>query len=73
MFDEIGLFIETNPILSGVISILISVIFFIFRLGKNNSFKLRDHGVISWRLLVQTWGIVIMFFLMGIIIIIKNI
>ena len=73
MFKDIGNFIEQNPIISGLIFISIGLIILIFRLGKNNSFNMKNHGLISWRLLVQTWGVIIMFILMGIIIILKNI
>lgn len=73
MIKEIGSFIEHNPIVSGLIFIAIGLIILLFRIDKNNSFKMKDYGLISWRLLVQTWGLIVMFILMGIIMILKNI
>lgn len=73
MVKEIGNFIEQNPIISGLILIAIGFMVLLFRIDKNNSFKMKDYGLISWRLLVQTWGLIVMFILMGIIMIVKNI
>jgi len=73
MIKEIGNFMEQNPIISGLIFIGIGLIALAFRLKRNNSFRMKDYGLISWRLLVQTWGLIVMFILMGIIIILKNI
>jgi len=73
MIKDIGNFMEHNPIISGLILIAIGLIILAFRIDKNNSFRMKDYGLISWRFLVQTWGLIIMFILMGIIMIFKNI
>ncbi len=73
MKERIGEFLQANPVMAGLIFIIIGLIFLLFRLGKNNSFKMKDHRYISWRLLVKTWGVIVMFILMGLIIIINNI
>lgn len=72
MIKDIGKFMEEHPLMSGFIFIAIGLIFLAFRLKGNNSFKMKDYGLISWRLLVQTWGLIILFILTGIIIIFKN-
>ncbi len=73
MIKEIGNFIEQNPIVSGFIFIGIGLIALAFSLKGNNSFRMKEYGLISWRLLVQTWGLIVMFILMGIILILKNV
>ena len=72
MIKEIGNYMEQNSIISGLIFIGIGLVALAFRLKGNNSFRMKDYGLISWRLLVQTWGLIVMFILAGIIIILKN-
>jgi len=73
MYKKIGRFIELNPFISGFIFIIIGIILLFFRLKKKNTFVMKDYSLISWRLLVQTWGLIIMLVLSGIIIILINI
>tara|TARA_R110002074_G_scaffold96401_9_gene209496 strand:- start:3881 stop:4111 length:231 start_codon:yes stop_codon:yes gene_type:complete len=64
---------ENYPVESGLLIMGIGIILVIFRLEKKNTFKMKDYGLIEWKLLVQTWGIAIMFILIAIILILKNI
>jgi|TARA_B110000090_G_scaffold207762_1_gene259913 hypothetical protein len=73
MYERIGEFIELNPLISGLIFIIVGMILLFYRLEKKNTFVMKDYGLISWRLLVQTWGLIIMLILCGLIIIFTNI
>lgn len=73
MIEEVFNSLEENPIVFGFILVAIGLIILLFRLDKKDSFKMKDHGLISWRLLVQIWSLIIMFILMGLIMIFKNI
>jgi hypothetical protein len=47
MIKDIGNFMEHNPIISGLILIAIGLIILAFRIDKNNSFRMKDYGLIS--------------------------
>ena len=73
MYKKIGEFIELNPFISGFILIIIGIILLFYRLKKKNTFVMKDYGLISWKLLIETWGLIIMLILIGTIIILNNI
>lgn len=72
MFKTIGTLINVYPISSGLIFISIGLVLLFFQLKKKQSSKMSDNGIIEWKLLVQTWGTIIMFGLIGVIIILKS-
>lgn len=65
--------LENYPIQSGFILIGLGVIFLLFQLDSKDSYKMKDHNVLSWKSFVNKWAVIIMFFLFGIILIFKNI
>lgn len=73
MFKEIVNFIDENPIISGSIFIILGLVLFAYQINKKNSFKFKDHGLFSWKVLVQTWAMVLMLIISGLILIVKNI
>nr|WP_298997785.1 hypothetical protein [uncultured Allomuricauda sp.] len=65
-------FMDHYPIISGITLILIGIFLLSFQLKKNNSFKMSDHGMASWGVLVNMWALIIMSFIFGIILILRN-
>ena len=63
---------EEFPFQSGIVSIIIGFIMLYYQLKKNNSFKMSEYGVNSWRVLVNIWALIIMSFIVGITLIFKN-
>ena len=64
---------ENYPIQSGIIMIGIGVILLLFQLDLKESNKMKEHNVFSYRGFVNKCTLIIMSFLFGIILILKNI
>ncbi len=70
--NRISTIIDNYPVFSGAGFLLVAVILTAYQLKKNNSFKMSDYGVLSWRSLVITWGLIVMSLIYGIILIFRN-
>lgn len=63
---RINEFINENSFEYGIISIGLSLIFLVYILHKNESFKMSDHGLNSWKQYVSSWAIIILLMVKGI-------
>ena len=52
--------------------LVLGILWLLYQLGKKESFKMKDHGLGSWGAMVNTWGLIIMTILWGLILIIRN-
>ena len=66
-------YMDNFPIRSGLIFILVGMLLLRYQLKKNNSFKMSEYGLFSWRVLVNMWAVILMSFIFGIILILRNI
>ena len=62
-------FIKEYPLMTGIIFILIGLSLMIYQLKNNESFKMSEHNVISWKALVSIWTLIIMLISYGVILI----
>lgn len=58
-------FINENSFESGIISIGLSLIFLTYMLHKNESAKMSEHGLSSWKQYVNSWLIIFLLMLIG--------
>jgi len=65
--------LDQYPIYSGVLMIVIGLLWFGFQLYRNQSFKMKDHGLGSWKEFVNTWVLIIFLIVWGLILIIREI
>ena len=65
--------IKGYPIQSGFILIGLGIIYLLFQLDAKESFRMKDHGLLSWRALLAKWTIIFMCFITGLILVFKNI
>ena len=65
-------FIENYPTESGIVFMIIGILLLIYQLKKSNSFKMSKYNQISWKALIWTWGMILMSFTFGLILIFKN-
>lgn len=66
-------FVEQNPIISGIIFIVLGILIIMYRLEKQDTFKMKDYTMSTWGSLVYSWAIVIIMFMLGAYLIFKNI
>lgn len=66
-------FIDEQPLLVACLSILISIILLIYRLRKNDTFRMKDYGLTEWRLMIRMWGLIVLLFMLGVYLITCNI
>ena len=60
-------FIDTNPLISGLIFIIIGALILVYKLNKKDSVKFGDSNILAWRAHVFTLAIIIMLFIFGLI------
>lgn len=70
--DFIEDYIDLDPLLSGVILILISVIWITIMIGRKTSFRMKDYSAMSWKVILSQLLILSLLFIRGIILIIRN-
>lgn len=71
MKDKIIVFIEEYHVGSGIIFIIIALLIIAFQLRENNSFKMKDHGLLSWKGFVYAWGVILILLMIGLFLIFK--
>jgi len=62
-------FIKEYPLVTGIIFILIGLSLMTYQLKNNESFKMSEHNVISWKALISIWTLIIMLISYGVILI----
>ena len=65
--------LDDHPIISGLFMLIVGILWFIYRHGKKESFRMNDYGLGSWREMVGTWGLIVFVIIWGLILIIRNI
>ena len=63
---------DEYPLESGIVFLIIGITLLIFRLKQNNSFKMSEYNMMDWKELTYTWGLIIMSFIFGLLLIFKN-
>lgn len=71
MKEKIIALIEDNNIVSGIIFILIAMLIVVYQLNKNESYKMKDHSLFTWKAFVNTWAIVLILLMFGLFLIFK--
>ena len=71
MKEKIITFIEDNNIISGIIFILIAILIVVYQFNKNESYKMKDHNLFTWKVFVNTWAIVLILLMFGFFLIFK--
>jgi len=64
--------INDYPLASGVGFLTIGGLSLVYQLKKNNSFKMSEYGIISWKALVSAWAVILMSIIYGLILILKD-
>ena len=64
--------IKDYPIVAGLVIMLLGLLLLLYQLDKKNTFDMNDYNLFSWKILVNTWGLIIMFIFGGLIIVINN-
>ncbi len=72
MVDWFTEFMDDDPLIKGVIFILVGVGYLIYKVGKVESFNMRDYSAGGWKALVSSWAIIFMLLICGMILIIQN-
>ena len=65
-------FMEEYPIKTGIVFLCMGILLMNYQLKKNNSFKMSEFNTLEWKGLVFTWGVILMSFSFGLILIFKN-
>ena len=65
--------LEGYPIQSGLILIGLGVIGLLFQIDLKESPKMKHHSILTWRVFLNKWFLIIMDFILGVTLIFKNI
>ena len=65
--------LENYPIQSGLLLIGLGIIGLLFQLDLKESCRMKNHSILTWRVFLNKWLLIIMSFILGLILIIKNI
>lgn len=65
--------IDNYPFIAGFSLIILGLLLLVYQIKKKPSFKIKDHGVGSWKELVNTWAIIIFLIIWGLIIIFREV
>ena len=72
MTDWVNNFIDEDPLITGLIFILIGVGYLIYKIDKGESFRMKDFSAGGWKALVNSWAIIFMLIIAGLIFIFRN-
>jgi hypothetical protein len=61
------------PLMSGISMIIIGIIWLLYRFRKTESYMMKDHGLASWKEMVNTWGVIVFLLVWGVILILRAI
>ncbi|PWG05685.1 hypothetical protein [Polaribacter aquimarinus] len=65
--------LDGYPIQSGFILIGLGIIGLLFQLDLKEPLKMKDHSYFSWKVFINKWFLIIMAFIWGLTLILKNI
>ncbi len=65
-------FIITNPLITGLIFIIIGLILLTYQLNRKKPIRFKDSNILSWKGHVYTWAIILMSIIFGLILIFKK-
>ena len=61
-----------DPFIKGLIFILVGIGYLIYKIGKGESFNMNDYSAGGWKALVNSWAIIFMLIIFGIILIFRS-
>lgn len=66
-------FMESNPIIAGIIFLIIALILFVYQINKKEKYNLwSPHGLMSWKEMVGVWALILMSVIFAIILFFRN-
>jgi len=60
------------PFYIGSFCLLLGIGLLIYKIGKRESFRMKDYNVITWKVLVDTWAFVLMLIMLGLALIFRE-
>jgi hypothetical protein len=60
------------PFYVGSFCLLLGIALLIYKIGKKESFRMKDYNVITWKVLVDTWAFVLMLIMLGLALIFRE-
>ena len=60
------------PFYVGSFCLLLGIGLLIYKIGKKESFRMKDYNVITWKVLVDTWAFVLMLMMLGLALIFRE-
>ncbi len=65
-YNKLNEIIAEYPFYVGSFCLVLGVSLLIYKIGKNESFKMKDYNVIAWKVLVNTWAVILMLIILGV-------
>ncbi|RPG30885.1 MAG: hypothetical protein CBB72_012975 [Muricauda sp. TMED12] len=65
--------LKDYPIASGMFMLVLGILWLLKQLGKRESFRMKDHGLGSWGAMVNTWAIIFILIIWGLILILRDV
>jgi len=65
-------FLSDNPFLKGSIFLIIGIAYLIYKIIKKESFSMSKYSVSGWKALVNSWAIIFMLIIFGLILIFRS-
>jgi hypothetical protein len=72
MLDWISNFLSENTFIKGSIFLIVGIAYLTYKILKKESFNMNNHGAYSWKALVNSWAIIFMLIVFGLILIFRN-
>tara|TARA_R110002020_G_scaffold49796_9_gene141453 strand:- start:3929 stop:4147 length:219 start_codon:yes stop_codon:yes gene_type:complete len=66
MKSKLNELMSEYPFYIGSCCLILGVSLLIYKLGKKESFRMKDYNVITWKVLVNTWAFILMLIMLGI-------
>tara|TARA_R110002072_G_scaffold302065_1_gene483658 strand:- start:1742 stop:1960 length:219 start_codon:yes stop_codon:yes gene_type:complete len=72
MKNKLNELITEYPFYVGSFCLILGVVLLIYKISKEQSFRMKDYNVITWKLLVDTWVFILMLIMLGIALIFRE-
>jgi hypothetical protein len=72
MKDKFSELISEYPFYVGSFASILGVSYLIYKIGKRESFKMKDYSAASWKALVNSWALIFMLIMLGLALIFKE-
>ena len=72
MAEWLTKFLSDDPFLKGSIFLIIGVGYLIYKIIKKESFSMNKYNVFGWKALVNSWAIIFMLIIFGLILIYRS-